>query len=297
MGEGIAQCKGVNEKEAVAHSPLVSIITPVFNGIKYLETCIQSVLNQSYPYVEHVIVDGGSTDGTVDVLSSYSEASNRIRFISEPDKNAADAMNKGTLMSKGDILGWLGADDVFEQNAIMTVVNFFRENQNASFLFGDCNFINEEGEIIGKFLTKDFDLGEAINDGCHIPTPSAFYRRDVIRKVGLWDTRINSTDLDFWIRAGMAFQIHRIRKVLSNFRLYKESITGSKKAGIMYAREGIIISKRYGGNVFSAYRRYLRLIIIEPLRPVLGPVYPFVKEKVLKNKLPAKLKNDAIFTE
>lgn len=188
------------ENKGTTDNPLVSVITTVLNGVKYLEICIESVLSQSYPYIEHVFVDGGSSDGTLDVLASYkAKYPNRIRFISEPDKGSGDAWNKGLRMAKGDIFGWLGSDDTYEPDAIMTVVDFFRSNPDAYFVYGGCNYINEKGEIIGKFPTKDFDLEEAINDACCIALPSAFYKREVIEKVGLVDTRETGVELDYYI--------------------------------------------------------------------------------------------------
>lgn len=273
----VSQSVGVNKRKTTADNPLVSIITPVFNGIKYLEASIQNVLCQSYPYIEHVFVDGGSTDGTLEMLSSYkAKYPDRIRFISEPDKNACDAWNKGWKMARGNILGWLGSDDVYEPDAILTVVKFFRSNPDAYFVFGDYKFINERNEIIEKPPHKDFNLEEAIEYSCCISTPSAFYKREVIEKVGFLDTSINACDLDYWIRVGKVFHIYRIEKVLSTFRLHKDSISGSKGAKI-YPREFFIISRRHGGHIFSLYGiKYFGQVMVEWLRPVLGHIYPFI---------------------
>lgn len=269
----------INKKD----NPLVSVITPVLNGIKYLEACIQSVLNQRYSYIEHIFVDGGSSDGTLDILKNYkAKYPNRIRLTSEPDRGACDAWNKGLKMAKGEIFGWLGADDRYELDAVQAVVEFFRANPDAYFVFGDCHFINERDEIVGKYPTRDFNLEEVINDLNPIPGSSAFYKREVIERIGFMDTSINSCDLDYWIRVGKVFQIHRVREVLSNFRIHKDSVSCSKGAGIMYARECYLINRRYGGHIFSAYRRYLRAIIIELLRLILGPLYPLIKKKVLR---------------
>ena len=264
----------------VDNNPLVSIITPVLNGVKYLEPCIQSVLNQSYPRIEHIFVDGGSTDGTQQVLSSYqAKYPERVRFISEPDKGSGEAWNKGLKMAKGAIFGELGSDDVSEPGAIQTVVNFFKANPDAYFVFGGCNYINEKGEVIGKVQTKDFNLEEIIKVGCDVPTPSSFYRREVVEKVGFYDDLGN--DLDFLIRVGKAFQIHRIEKVVSNFRIHEGSATtgASKAARRMWLREDCLVSRRYGGGIFSAYcRRYYKFVIVEELRPVLGFAYPVIKK-------------------
>jgi len=268
----------------IGYNPLVTIITPILNRITYLERCIQSVLNQSYPYVEHIFVDGGSTDGTLDILTSYSSRyPDRIRFISEPDKGSGDAWNKGLRMAKGEIFGFLGSDDISEPGAIMKVVGFFRSNPDARFVFGACNFINEKGEIIGRPPIKDFNLREIINDGCYVPTPSSFYKREVIEKIGWYDAKGN--DLDFLIRAGKVFQIYRINEVLSNFRIHEGSATSgsSKEIRKMWLREDYLVSRRHGGSIFSGYsKRYYTFVIVELLRPFLGAVYPFIRKNVKK---------------
>jgi len=247
---------------------LVSIITPVLNGVKYLEVCLQSVLNQSYPNIEHIFVDGGSTDGTLDLLKGYqAKYPERIRFISESDKGAGEGWNKGLRMAKGGIFGWLGSDDTYEPDAVQTVVEFFTANPDAYFVFGDCNFINEKGEIIGKAQTKNFDLREMINDANCIPCPSAFYKREVIEQVGWFDDLVGS-DRDYWIRAGMVFTLHRIEKVLSSFRIHAESATtgSSKKLRKMHLRADYITTRRYGGSIFARYcRAYYKFTIIEGL--------------------------------
>jgi len=265
-------------------NPLVSIITPTLNLVKYLEACIQSVLDQSYPYIEHIFIDGGSTDGTVEMLASYrAKYPDRIRFISEPDKGAADASNKGFRMAKGEILGWLGSAGMSEPGAIQTVVEFFRANPDAYFVFGGLNYINAKGEILEKlkFPTRDFNLEEAINASCYIPTASAFYKREVIEKVGFMDTSVNAFDFDYWIRVGKVFQIHRVEKVLSNFRLHKDSRTCSSGAEYMHAREAFIIGRRYGASIFSpSARRYFIYAIIRPLLPFLVRINLLIRYKV-----------------
>ena len=282
MDNKVSKSVSIDDKEGIGDNALVSIITPVLNGVKYLETCIQSVLNQSYPYTEHIFVDGGSNDGTVDMLASYqARYPDQIRFISEPDKGVGEGWNKGLRMAKGEIFGWLGSDDLSEPDAIQTVVEFFRANPGAYFVFGDCNFINEKGEIIGKYATRDFNLEELINDSCMVPTPSSFYKREVINKVGYYDTKGN--DYEFLIRVGEAFPIHRIEKVLSNFRSHKESQTGAKKTYKMWLREDYLASRRHGASIFSPHsRRYYKFVIIERLRPILGFTYPWVKKALGK---------------
>jgi glycosyltransferase involved in cell wall biosynthesis len=261
------------ENTAFKAEPLVTVVTTILNGAKYLEQCIRSVLEQSYPRIEHVFIDGGSTDDTLRIISRYqSQYPGRIRFISEHDNIAAEAWNKGLAMAKGDILGWLGADDTYEPGAIMTVVEFFRNNLGDYFVFGGCNVIDENGDFVRKFMTRDFNLDEAINDTCYIPTPAAFYRKEVIEKVGLVDTTLHVCDLDYWIRAGKIYKIYRIEPVLANFRSHVQSITGVKSADKMNALEGYRVMRRYGGRFFSPRMLYY-LVYCNPVTSRMAPAF------------------------
>lgn len=289
MINAITKCpyKGVDERELITYHPLVSVITPVLNGKKYIEACIKSVLYQSYPNIEHIFIDGGSTDGTVDMLTNYSVIHpDRIRFISKPGKGAEEAWNEGWKIAKGDIIGWLGSDDIYVPGAIMAVVEFFGSNPEAYFVFGACETINERNELISKSIAKDFDLNEAINDTCHIPTTSAFYRREVIEMIGFLDENLYCCDLDYWIRVGKVFKIYRIEQLLSRSMLHKGSTSGSKGKRI-YPIECFIISRRHGGRILSGHSiKYLASIIIELLRPMLGGIYPFFSPFMKRVVLP-----------
>jgi glycosyltransferase involved in cell wall biosynthesis len=265
-------------------NPLVSIITPVLNGVKHLETCIKSVLEQSYPYIEHIFIDGGSTDGTLKILADYHvKYPDRVRLISKPGTGAGDAWNEGLRVARGQIFGWLGADDMSASGAIQSVVEFFKGNPDAYFVFGDCNFINAEGEIFGKSRSHDFDLKEIINDINVIPCTSAFYKREVVEKVGVLENVIGS-DRDYWIRVGKVFPIHRMEKVLSSFRLHEGSATtgADKEVRKKHMRQDCLTTRRYGGSIFAGYcRRYYWFVITEGLRPILGFAYPSIR-KVFK---------------
>jgi len=266
----VSQSEGVDERNAMIDNPLVSIITPILNGVKYLEACIQSVLNQSYPYIEHIFVDGGSIDGTLEMLSSYkARYTDRIRFVSQPDRGVGEAVNKGLRIAKGGIFGWLDSDDVYETDAIMTVVEFFRSNPDAYFVFGESDVINEVGEVIRKRPIKDFDLKEAINDRHYIVICAAFYRQEVIERVGFFNTLGN--DLDFWIRVGKKFQIYRIEKTFSHWRSHQDGITMSREAKNRTTdrqrfREDYLLCRQNGGSIFAPrVRRYLMFVILDRL--------------------------------
>lgn len=263
-------------------NPTVSIITPVLNGINFIEKCIQSVLNQSYPNIEHVFVDGGSTDGTVEMLSKYeARYSGRIRFISEPDRGGGDAWNKGVKMVKGEILGALNSDDVYEPSAVQTVVEFFKSNNDAYFVYGGMNYIDEKGRIVGKHEVKDLDFKELINDWCAIPTPAAFYKREVVERVG--EIGMMGSDLEYWIRVAKVFQIHRIDEVLANFTVHGKSQTGAKETYKKWVRESYIVSIQHGGSILGPRsRRYYLFVINEGLRPFFDPAYPAITKLLEK---------------
>jgi len=267
--------------------PFVSIITPVLNGARYLEECIFSVLHQSYPFVEQVFVDGGSTDGTVDIIRRYqTDYPGRLVLLLGPGKNACEAWNTGWSAARGDILGWLGADDRYKPDAILNVVRFFAEHPDAYFVYGGCEYIDKDGKVIRNYPRRDFDLDEAINHDCYIPTTSAFYRKGLIERVGSLDTTINLCDRDYFIRAAMIFKIQRIDPVLSCFRLHEGGITGGKGHRI-YARELFLISQRYGARFLSLYRTvYYARVLVDFLRPVFGPLYPYLRPFVMNVAYP-----------
>ena len=269
----------IDKKISTEDNPLVTIVTPILNGVKYLEENIVSILNQSYPNIEHIIIDAGSTDGSREMILSYqAKHPDRIRSLFEPDRHNAEAGNKGWAMGKGEIYGWISSDDYYKSDAVMTVVEFFRDNPDACFVYGGCHRINEKGELKGRFRTKDFNLQEVLNDVNCIPNPSAFYKRVVIDRAGPMNTREETSDeLEFWIKVGKLFTIHRIDKVLSNFREHNESIGYREGAIRRNLRDSYAICRRHGMSLFSPRaRRYYTCIIADTLRPVLGFTYPLL---------------------
>ncbi len=241
--------------------PLVSIITPVRNRARFLKQAVDSVLEQDYPHVEHVVVDGASTDGTTDLLRDYSARfPDRVRFISEPDHGACDAWNKGWSLARGDIFGWLGADDFLEPGAINTVVSHFRKLPHAHFIYGECSIADETGRVIGRYATSDYDRARYVNAANGIAAMAAFYTRQLVETVGPLDTTMNLCDCDYWIRAAEKFRLHRIPEVLANFRYHDISVTRNLQ-GSTYLSEQFTLNRRYGGSLFSPVgRRYLRYL-------------------------------------
>lgn len=271
------------------YSPLVSIITPVLNCSQYIEQCIQSVLAQDYPSIEHVLIDGCSTDGTLDIIKRYNDRyPDKIVFISEPDGGACDAWNKGWRLSKGEILGWLGGDDFYEPGAIATVVEFFKSNLDAYFVFGRCNLIDDRNRKILTVGTNDFDLDTVLSSCTSvIPNPSAFYKQEVIKKIGQLRTDINCCDFDYWIRVGKIYKIYHMNEVLSSFRIHKNSTSGSKNSYRIYAKERYQLVKQYGGGFsLNGLIGYLISFIMDMFKHVFGsPLIYYRITYSLKNLL------------
>ena len=249
--------------------PLVSILTPVFNANNegYLEQCIESILNQTYPNIEHVIADGGSTDGTVEKLHNYFlKYPGRIKYISESDNGVGSALKKAYLLSSGGILGWMDADDFYEPYAVETVVQYFRRYEQAKFIYGGCNIVDYQGNHIGNFIVRDFNKKIWLNVQHYLIFASAFFRREVIENSGFVNDLGN--DLYFYLNAAKRYKLYRIAEVLSNWRLHGMSISlkrSKREDNIRKQRafEDFLLVLRHGGSIFSP-RAMTYFAVLEP---------------------------------
>lgn len=190
-------------KKDEGNNAKISIVTPSYNQGGFIERTIQSVLAQDYLNLEYIIIDGGSTDDTVDIIKKYD---NRIAYwVSEPDKGQADAINKGFKMATGGIVAWLNSDDTYEPEAVKTISEVFKCPE-IDLIYGDCNIVDKEDKIIGKMDGGDFRYKKNLfNLICTIPQPATFFRRKILNEIGYLDTSLNlSMDFEYWIRASKA---------------------------------------------------------------------------------------------
>ena len=204
--------------------PRVTIVTPSFNQARYLEETIQSVLNQDYPNLEYIIVDGGSTDGSVEIIRKYA---NRLAWwVSEKDRGQTDAINKGFARASGDILAWLNSDDTYLPGAVRGAVEVFRTHPAAGLVYGEANYINGNGRVIGRFPSALTNYRRLRRGYVHIPQQAAFFRADLWRKVGPLDPSFYfAMDYDLWVRLAREAPLEHIQNVLANFRLHADAKT------------------------------------------------------------------------
>ncbi len=199
--------------------PLVSIVTPSLNKGQFIEETILSIKNQTYPNIEHIIVDGGSTDNTLDIIKKYDGSYNML-WLSEPDEGQSDAINKGWKMSTGEIIAYLNSDDTYMPWAVETVVEFMAGHPDIAMVYGDCNYVDEHGEVIRQSPASEYYWEDMVCGKNVIAQPSVFFRKEVLDKVGYLDTTLHyAMDLDLWVRIGSKLEIRQVPRLLANFRL------------------------------------------------------------------------------
>lgn len=225
--------------------PLVSIITPSFNQAKYIEETILSVRNQDYPNIEHIVIDGGSTDGTLDILRKYED---RLTWFSEKDNGQADAINKGFRKATGDILGWVNSDDMYVAGAIRVVAEHFQTHPEDNFIYGDAEALDESGKSFGiRTHVKQGGYKELVGELDFIVQPATFWRVGVWKTCGELDETLHYTlDYEYWMRAARQFPPRYIPVVLAKERLYAAAKTF--KGAVTRMEEIERVAVRHGGN-------------------------------------------------
>jgi glycosyltransferase involved in cell wall biosynthesis len=204
--------------------PLVSIVTPSYMQARFLESTIRSVLEQDYPKIEYIIVDGGSTDASVDIIQRY--ADRLAWWVSEKDKGQTDAINKGFTHANGDILAWLNSDDTYQPHAITEAVEFLQTHPDAGMVYGDTNFIDENGHTIGRFPAAQTDLRRLRQGYVHIPQQASFWRANLWKQVGPLDPSFYfAMDYDLWVRLAAITPLQYTPQLWANFRLHTQGKT------------------------------------------------------------------------
>jgi glycosyltransferase involved in cell wall biosynthesis len=216
---------------------LVSIITPSYNQAPYLEQTILSVLEQDYPHIEYIVMDGRSTDNSVDIIRKYAD---RLAYwVSEKDSGQAEAINKGLAHAKGEILAWLNSDDYYLPGTISAVVKCFEEHREVGMVYGDMLAVDGNGKTINILKYKQLSLEDLL---CFqiIGQPSVFFRRSVLEKAGpLENTFHFILDHQLWIRLAEKGKILHIPQIWAAARHHAEAKNRAKAAE--FGREAFLV--------------------------------------------------------
>ena len=208
---------------------LVSIITPSFNQASYLEQTLRSVLEQDYSNVEYIVIDGASTDGSVDIVRETYQ--NQLTYwASEKDSGQAEAINKGLARASGEIIAWLNSDDYYLPGTISAAVKVFEENPDVVMVYGDMLAVDENGQTINTLKYKQLTLVDLL---CFqiIGQPSVFFRREVYEKIGGLDTTFHFLlDHQYWIRIAQQGKILHVPQMWAAARYHAEAKNRAKAA-------------------------------------------------------------------
>lgn len=240
-------------------SPLVSIVTPSYNHSRFLEETLLSIKGQDYPNFEHIVMDGGSTDESQDILRKF-EGTYPMQWFSEPDRGQADAISKGFRLANGDILAWLNSDDVFLPGAISRVVGEFQREPDVDLFYGDVLVIDECGQIIQDRVLTRVDQHDFLGLGNCLAQPATFWTRRIYDAVGGVDPQYYyQMDLDFYIRVAAKGQMKHLDAYLAKIRMHPAG--KMSKAEHVRRQELSDLRERYlpRGARGIAYNRYLLL--------------------------------------
>lgn len=233
-------------------SPRVSLITPCYNAKPYLRAAIESVLGQDYPNIEYLVMDGGSTDGSVELLKDFGA---RLRWSSAKDEGQADAIARGIAQTSGTLLGWLNADDELKPGAVRAAVAAFRAHPAAALIYGNADFIDANGRTLGPCtVVEPYSRHRLLYYGDYIIQPAAFFSRQAYEAVGGLDQSLHwAMDWDLWLRLAQHYGVAHIARTLASYRWLGSNKTAA--GGFARLQEIERVARRHGCNGLPAYFR------------------------------------------
>jgi glycosyltransferase involved in cell wall biosynthesis len=253
----IRACWPQKARFEVVDWPKISIVIPSYNQGRFIEATLRSLIDQEYPNLELLIMDGGSKDESVEIIRRY--AGHITDWVSEPDHGQGDALIKGFERATGDIEGWLCSDDLHERWTLHEVAQFFVKHPAAQVVYGDSAWIDTQGRPIKPKREHAFSRFIWTYDYNFIPQPSTFWRRELYRQVGGLDSTVQvAIDADLWIRFADVTALHHVRRYWSRMRLYPEQRNQRLRAQSNQDDERM--RRRYLGNEGPASRKVKKVI-------------------------------------
>jgi len=243
--------------------PRITVVTTSYNRCRFIGETLESVLNQGYPNLEQIVIDGGSTDGTVDVIRRH--AHRLAYWVSEPDRGETHALIKGFSKATGDILAVLDSDDLHEPWTLREVAHFFLRNPDANVVYGDASWIDAEGRVIRHKKEHAFHRFIWTYDHNFIPTPAIFWRRELYERVGGFNPSFEcAMDADLWVRFADVTPIHHIRRIWVRIRRSPDART--LRVRRQSALEDLAIRARYRPGVEPAWSRRGKKALAKSMR-------------------------------
>jgi|SRR3972149_12175310 len=246
--------------------PKISIVIPSLNKVRFIERTLASIFFQDYPNVEVIIEDGGSTDGTQEIIKRYAKKYSKIiSWESKKDKGQIDAINKGLSKATGEVVTYINADDVYKKGALLEIGRYFAKHPKTFWIAGKGEMIDEQGKVISSFVTdyKNFLLFKSKYDILltvnYLMQPSVFLSKGTYQKYGPFTgIKKGVMEYDLWLKLGKKQMPKVINMTLSSFRIYKGSISTKEFKKILFADEQI--AEKYTQNPLILLLHYLHNI-------------------------------------
>ncbi len=255
--------------------PKISVVIPSYNKVEYIQETLDSIVSQSYPNLEVIIQDGGSIDGTIEIIKKYAKKYPEIiQWESKKDRGQTDAINKGLKKAAGEILTFINADDVYERGALNKVSKYFGKHPDTLWLAGKGRLIDENGREKSKWVTTYKNILLKLNRHVlllmvnYLEQPSVFLSRKAYKRHGLFTgTREYVMEYDLWLKLGEAEMPKVLNSYLSSFRLSKGNISTTQYDGVL--KTDLEIVKKYTANKILLFLHKLhnlgRVVIVKLL--------------------------------
>lgn len=251
-------------KKQTAEPISISIVTPVFNGGRFIEGCLQEVIKQDCRNVEHIIMDGGSTDKTIEIIKDYAARYPHISWKSEKDKGQSNAMNKAIRLAKNEVLAILNVDDFYEPETLKKAQAWFRELHVPSLIIGNCNILDENDKLdfVNKPDVKFYQVLQPWRYVMPMNPVAYFYHRVLHERIGLYDENNHyAMDMDFLLKAIPVSQVRYVDEILGNMRMYPGTKTHDSFADGTIKGNVQNLARHHATRRGLPYRPYIALSI------------------------------------